>query len=1366
MTVSATDPGGLAGSQAFTVSVGAGNRAPIAAGTVPAQTVNVGGTVTVDASSYFSDPDGDALTYTAASSDAGVASVSVSGSDVTVTGVAAGSATVTVSATDPGGLAASQAVSITVGAGNRAPIAAGTVPAQTVNVGGTVTVDASSYFSDPDGDALTYTAASSDDGVASVSVSGSDVTVTGVAAGSATVTVSATDPAGLSASQTVSVTVAASVSVCERTVQVRDEIVRVTRKANCAAVTAADLATIERLYLLGSTITELKEGDFAGLSALEQLNLSHNELVTLPEAIFSGLSRLETLTLDYNDLAAALPAAVFDGLSSLNRLDLSDNEIAAVPPGLFAGLANLQTLSLNSNDLITLPENTFEGLSSLEELNLGGNDLTILPTAVFSGLSALKELHLGANDLGPSLPLGIFADLSSLERLQLGANEINTLQVGIFAGLSSLQSLRLSSNDLTTLPEGVFNGLARLEGLHLSINKLATLPEGIFAGLTRLEWLHLSINKLATLPEGIFAGLARLDDLELDSNDLVTLPEGIFAGLARLESLDLYGNNLATLPRGIFAGLNSLSRLSLVDNNLATLPEGIFGGLARLEGLNLSYNDFVALPEGIFVGLTSLEALDVGNNPGTPFELALQFERTNGSLAAGPPADVRLVLAEGAPFTMAVPLSVEGGTASPNVGTLPAGNREGATFSVTPSAAGQTVRLSATSLPQKPTLYYGIELVAPDPLVLFASSSAVDITGVDPTVLIEGGTATITGSGFSSNPADNQVSIGGLTATVNSASETTLGIQVPRSDCLPPHRSELRVAVASHSHALTVGVTPRSKGDLDLPRHHYRYTYAGNGCVHLPGNSSGGEYLIGVTSISEDPRSLTTVTLDGTPGDASVVSAAAYVAGVSASVAGLEATGPFGSGPVSPRATAPDMQFGSLLGAADTLPGRNARAHNAVMERNLALWRRLGRATPRDPDRAAGEPTRSLEVGDLLTLYADRNGTCAQSTEVTAVVRLVGDNTVWLDDVDNPSGTFADTELADLDAFYTANVKGVHGSYFGELSDVDGNGRLLILMTKQVNRIENLAGWVWFGDIYSKDRCATSNETEIFYGQVPDPSGSFGKARTKEEVLDYYPILLTHEITHLVQANAVVFGSSAGTTSWQIEGGASLAEQLVAYRLFGQRSGQNLAWQDYLPGRYWYFNAWVADLLLFFGWDSDNDGRVPNAPEQCGWIGRPSEGNEGPCKGSAVYGVPSMVFRYAMDRWGNDYPGGESALMKRLTQSPERGFASLEEVSSWRIEKILTDFYMTLWGDGRVFNTAGMSSWNLYDIVSRYPENRQLRPYVTSSVEPGVAASIRSGSSLYLHWTPGGALSPTSIKVVAPGGVAPDNISVWALRLR
>ena len=93
---------------------------------------------------------------------------------------------------------------------NRSPVAQAPIPSQTVEVGGTISLGVASFFRDPDGDALTYAATSADRGVGTASVSGSTVTVVGVAEGRATVTVTATDPGGLSARQPFTVEVSAS----------------------------------------------------------------------------------------------------------------------------------------------------------------------------------------------------------------------------------------------------------------------------------------------------------------------------------------------------------------------------------------------------------------------------------------------------------------------------------------------------------------------------------------------------------------------------------------------------------------------------------------------------------------------------------------------------------------------------------------------------------------------------------------------------------------------------------------------------------------------------------------------------------------------------------------------------------------------------------------------------------------------------------------------------------------------------------------------------------------------------------------------------------------------------------------------------
>ena len=186
------------------------NRAPQASQSIPDQTVLFGDDEQLDMGSYFTDPDGDTLTYEATSSNTHVATVSVSESTVTLSTMNLGRANVMVTARDPGGLTATQSFSVRgERPPNRAPESSSSVPDRTLKLDEdeTANIDMNRYFTDPDGDTLTYEATSSNTHVATARVSGSTVTLTASHLGRANVRVTARDPGGLTATQRFSVTV-------------------------------------------------------------------------------------------------------------------------------------------------------------------------------------------------------------------------------------------------------------------------------------------------------------------------------------------------------------------------------------------------------------------------------------------------------------------------------------------------------------------------------------------------------------------------------------------------------------------------------------------------------------------------------------------------------------------------------------------------------------------------------------------------------------------------------------------------------------------------------------------------------------------------------------------------------------------------------------------------------------------------------------------------------------------------------------------------------------------------------------------------------------------------------------------------------
>ncbi|MDE2783559.1 MAG: hypothetical protein OXK77_11430 [Gemmatimonadota bacterium] len=180
-------------------------RAPEAVGSIPAQTIAGGQSASLDLTAFFADADGDALVYAATVSDIAVATVSVSGAILTIAGVATGTAVVTVFASDPGGLSATQRAQVTVEAPNEAPGLVGTIPGQALAPGQWIAISVSSYFNDPEGDVLVFSATASNEAVASVAVAGDVVTITRVGTGTAIVTAVARDPEGLGVQQSITV---------------------------------------------------------------------------------------------------------------------------------------------------------------------------------------------------------------------------------------------------------------------------------------------------------------------------------------------------------------------------------------------------------------------------------------------------------------------------------------------------------------------------------------------------------------------------------------------------------------------------------------------------------------------------------------------------------------------------------------------------------------------------------------------------------------------------------------------------------------------------------------------------------------------------------------------------------------------------------------------------------------------------------------------------------------------------------------------------------------------------------------------------------------------------------------------------------
>ena len=419
--------------------------------------------------------------------------------------------------------------------------------------------------------------------------------------------------------------------ICNRTPQVRDEIVAVINDPDqsptppsipvrCSTVTDTQLAAITELDLSDYTpdddaddITALQAGDFSGLTSLEALNLSGNQLSDLPSRVFDNLTNLERLWLSGNELRN-LRSGVFDTLTNLEMLFLPGNELRDLRSGLFDTLTNLETLALGANQLRDLRSGLFDTLTNLETLFLEGNQLSDLPSGVFDTLTNLETLSLFGNELS-DLRSGVFDTLTNLRWLLLHSNQLSDLRSGLFDNLTNLERLFLEGNQLRDLRSGVFDTLTNLETLELSNNQLRDLPDGIFSGLTNLTGVDVSGNSIDPLPltvtsKVISNGMAVVEvapgvPFTKVTVDL-TIHGGTFSGDMRtMDDVKIVQGETQSAPFAYTADESSTAVITL--SNLRSDPENIKNGFnsatgEEYTGFELAKGDTLAKSDTLVIG--------------------------------------------------------------------------------------------------------------------------------------------------------------------------------------------------------------------------------------------------------------------------------------------------------------------------------------------------------------------------------------------------------------------------------------------------------------------------------------------------------------------------------------------------------------------------------------------------------------------------------------------------------------------------------------------------------------------------------------------------------------------------------------------
>ncbi len=190
-------------------------------------------------------------------------------------------------------------------------------------------------------------------------------------------------------------------------------------------------------------------------------------------------------------------------------------------------------------------------------------------------------------------------------------------------------------------------------------------------------------------------------------------------------------------------------------------------------------------------------------------------------------------------------------------------------------------------------------------------------------------------------------------------------------------------------------------------------------------------------------------------------------------------------------------------------------------------------------------------AGSMRNFFVASSFNVNSYATVTAKLEYVGTNVLIYVDTTGRASGFTAGQLSAVSALFDSTLYPIDTAAFGGPSDEDANGHVIMLMSPVVNADTPTSecqtqGYVGgFFDTNDFTTNPTSNNGEIFYAVVPDPTAKFSCAHTVGGVDSLVPSTFVHELQHLINySQHVVVSGGQPSSSWLDEGLSILAEEL------------------------------------------------------------------------------------------------------------------------------------------------------------------------------------------------------------------------------
>lgn len=380
-------------------------------------------------------------------------------------------------------------------------------------------------------------------------------------------------------------------------------------------------------------------------------------------------------------------------------------------------------------------------------------------------------------------------------------------------------------------------------------------------------------------------------------------------------------------------------------------------------------------------------------------------------------------------------------------------------------------------------------------------------------------------------------------------------------------------------------------------------------------------------------------------------------------------------------------------------------------------------------------------VGDTINVKipdASTDSLCEKFFQTRAVVASVSRRAILMvDTLDGPPGMlFTQAQMDSITGEFDTITFPTDSSYFNNPTDVDGNGRIIMLFSGEINKLTPpnttggfVGGFFFAGDFFptvgtaQAQGCAESNGAEIFYLLSPDPTGKFGNVRTTSSVRQGTRGTIAHEFQHMINAGNRFLNPQVSSfeSTWLDEALAHFAEDAVGRTQRGFGDLQTLTFADVLPCN---SCSQSNDFDAFF---------FQNLARLTYWMDKPdqfSPTSKMADTSLATRGAAWAIVRYAADNYSNGLP---RALTHALVAGPDTGVVNFAASTKVPIDTAVKGWLVSMYAD----------HLGITGLDAKY----QYRSYNFRNVMPPVARSVLSQSV---------ATYPLRIQSIGSGS---DNIS-------